>query len=449
MTELERIIKGRFITGATVDEICDRENFEILLRLARRARQPHMAVRSADDLPLYLAAFQHVTTRGDSLESLQDSIDQLFGLCLPACAWEEFVFPARISPYYPAWLDSLMQSSDLTWFGRGKERLGFAFHSDLDLFNTSGTGKKEPIVDLFPDKQGRYGLLALSRKCGWDVRETARRLWEAAWKGRVTNDTFAVVRSGILSGFIPEEVNGTGSRSRRRGSFNRWKSPRAPVGNWYLLEQETDLEDPVARMEIQKDRVRQLLRRYGILFRQLLDRELPQLRWNRLFRVLRLMELSGEITSGCFFNGISGPQFISFEALRFLRKPLSDEVVFWINATDPASLCGIKPEGLTHPLPPRIPSTHLVFHGNRLVLISRGNHKRLFIHEPPDSPHLSRYYQMFKDLVNREFNPVRSVRIEAINGRKAVDSPYGASLKAFGFSSDYKGLELRRSFSIP
>ncbi|MCG6879646.1 MAG: DEAD/DEAH box helicase [Deltaproteobacteria bacterium] len=445
LMELERIIKGKFTTGTIDDEICDRENFEILLRLARRARQPQIPVRPADDLQLFLAAFQHVTKPGDTLESLQDSMEQLFGLCEPAGAWEEFILPARISPYYPSWLDSLMQSSELTWFGGGKEKLGFAFHSDLDLFKAQKTGKREPIADLFPDKRGRYGLLALSRHCAWDVRETARRLWEAAWRGRVSNDTFAVVRSGILSGFIPREVNDTRSRSRL-GSFNRWKSPSAPVGNWYLLEQETDGEDPVAQTEIEKDRVRQLFRRYGILFRQLLTRELPLLRWDKLFRVLRLMELSGEITSGCFFKGISGPQFISFEALRFLRKPPSDDIVFWVNATDPASLCGIKPEGLTRPLPSRIPSTHLVFHGNRLVLVSKGNHKRLEIHEPPDSIHLRRYYQLFKDLVNRAFNPVRSIRIEEINNRKATDSPYGASLKAFGFSSDYKGFELRRSF---
>ena len=97
-------------------------------------------------------------------------------------------------------------------------------------------------------------------------------------------------------------------------------------------------------------------------------------------------------------------------------------------------------------MPSRILSTYLVFHGNRLVLVSKRNHKRLEIHEPPDSIHLSRYYQLFKDLVNREFNPVRSVRIEEINDQKATGSPYGASLKAFGFSSDYKGFELRRSF---
>ena len=68
------------------------------------------------------------------MESLQDALEQLFGLCEPAGAWEEFILPARISPYYPSWLDSLMQSSELTWFGGGKEKLGFAFHSDLDLY---------------------------------------------------------------------------------------------------------------------------------------------------------------------------------------------------------------------------------------------------------------------------------------------------------------------------
>ncbi len=442
---LERVIRGTFTAGTIDGEICDRENFEILLRMARRARQPQITVRPADDLQLFLAAFQQLTTPGDSLESLQEALDRLFGFCLPAGAWEEFVFPARIAPYYPAWLDSLMQSSDLTWFGCGGEKLGFSFHSDLELFKAFKTGKKEPVADFFPDKRGRYGLLELSRQCGWDALETARRLWEAAWRGGVTNDTFQVVRKGILSGFIPEEVK-EGRFRGRRGSLNRWKSPRAPLGNWYLLEPETGAEDPVSQTEVEKDRVRQLFRRYGILVRQLLARELPRLRWNRLFRVLRLMELSGEITSGCFFNGISGPQFISFEALRFLGKPLPDDVVFWINATDPASLCGIKAEGLTRPLPPRVPSTYLVFHGNRLVLVSKGNHKRLEIHEPPDSVHLSRYYQVFKDLVNREFNPVRSVRIEEINGQKAVDGQYGPSLKAFGFMADYKGFELRRSF---
>ena len=101
------------------------------------------------------------------------------------------------------------------------------------------TGKKEPITDFFPDKRGRYGFLELSRHCGGDSRETAQRLWEAAWKGQVSNDTFAVVRSGILSGFIPREVNDGRSRSRR-GAFNRWKSSRPLVGNWYLLEQEAD-----------------------------------------------------------------------------------------------------------------------------------------------------------------------------------------------------------------
>ena len=56
---------------------------------------------------------------------------------------------------------------------------------------------------------------------------------------------------------------------------------------------------------------RLLLDRYGILFRELLQRELPAFRWSSVFRSLRIMELSGEILAGYFFHGIPGPHSLS------------------------------------------------------------------------------------------------------------------------------------------
>ena len=47
--------------------------------------------------------------------------------------------------------------------------------------------------------------------------------------------------------------------------------------------------------ERKKDRARMLLDRYGIVFRELLQREAPGFRWADVFRPLRLMELSGEV----------------------------------------------------------------------------------------------------------------------------------------------------------
>ena len=84
-------------------------------------------------------------------------------------------------------------------------------------------------------------------------------------------------------------------------------------------------KDSIDDAELVKDRVRQLFRRYGILFRELLANELPLLQWAKIFKALRLMELSGEILSGYFFEGIPGVQFISHEAFRFLNEPLPEE----------------------------------------------------------------------------------------------------------------------------
>ena len=74
---------------------------------------------------------------GEDADDLQDRLDQLFGFPAPADAWEKQILPARMSPYYGAWLDSLMQGNGLMWFGCGKRKLAFAFADDLELFLAS------------------------------------------------------------------------------------------------------------------------------------------------------------------------------------------------------------------------------------------------------------------------------------------------------------------------
>ena len=43
--------------------------------------------------------------------------------------------------------------------------------------------------------------------------------------------------------------------------------------------------------------------------------------------------------------------------------------------------------------------------------------------------HLSEYFVLFKDLLSREFNPVKKIVIETINGEPAMKSPYQEPLK--------------------
>ena len=205
-------------------------------------------------------------------------------------------------------------------------------------------------------------------------------------------------------------------------------------------------KDTIDDMEIVKDRVRQLFKRYGILFRELLANELPPLQWAKIFKALRLMELSGEILSGYFFEGIPGVQFISHEAFRFLNEPLPEESIYWMNATDPASLCGIKLEALKGSLPSRIPSTHMVYHGKKLVLISRRNGSILEFFISSDDPLIPEYLSFLKVLLTREFQPEKMTLVETINEEPALESEYSRPLRDFGFTGCYKGLELARKY---
>jgi len=454
---LEAILAGQAESGeliidllsesAAEQEICDRENLEILLRMARRLRQPSFRALGIKRLPLFIASWQGIVRQGETLEDLQNRMDQLFGWPAPASAWEEQILPARISPYYQSWLDTLMQSSGLAWIGCGNRKITFSFAEDLELFQErdgeDGGKYRDELLRLFPGAAGRYHLLDLSRHSGSDSRSASRRLWSLAWKGLVANDSFASLRQEILAKFQPA---GLEPEHRRPFRSSRWTTTRPFPGNWYILEPEGPKGDPIDEAEMVKERARQLFRRYGILFREILSYELPPLQWSSIFRALRLMELSGEILSGHFFEGIPGIQFISHEAFRLLGEPMADEPVYWLNAADPASLCGVRLETLRGLLPSRIPSTHLVCRGSKTVLVSRRNGKELKISVPPDDPGIREYFSFFKVMLGREFNPDKVISIETVNGKAVLESEYLGPLKEFGFRTSYKGLELEKRY---
>ncbi|MGC1401601.1 MAG: ATP-dependent helicase, partial [Thermodesulfobacteriota bacterium] len=456
LAESQDVLIDTLTEDAQEMEICDRENLEILLRMARRSRQPSFKSLSLDHLPLFLAAYQGLTQRGESIDGLQSALDQLFGFPAGAEAWEKHILPARVSPYYGSWLESLIQSSDLLWFGCGKRRISFAFSNDLYLFidqgkkDGDGPDPKETVsgnglADLLPQKIGRYSFLDIAQHSKLDSRTITNKLWDLAWQGRVSNDTFETLRRGIVTDFAPFSLKREGGRPSR-SAFNRWAATRPLSGNWFAVDRESIERDPIDEAELVKDRVRQLFRRYGLIFRELLAAELPMFQWARVFKALRVMELSGEILSGYFFEGIPGVQFISHDAFRFLNEPLPDGTIYWLNATDPAALCGIKLEGLKGLLPSRLASTHLVYHGKTLVVISRRNGRVLEFLVPLDDPHILDYLTFFKILLTREFSPEKIITVETINKKPALESEYAGPLMAFGFSRYYKGLELVKRY---
>jgi len=64
----------------------------------------------------------------------------------------------------------------------------------------------------------------------------------------------------------------------------------------------------------------QLLRRWGVVFRDLLQRESGAPRWWQLLQVYRRLEARGEIRGGRFISGVAGEQFGLGETVRKLRQ---------------------------------------------------------------------------------------------------------------------------------
>ncbi len=445
LIETQDLVMDRFGEESSSLEICDSRNLEILLRMTRRYRQPTFEPLPLSQLPLYLAAWQGIILKGESVEDLKERLEQLFGLPAPISAWEEYLLPCRMQAYQSEWLDRLMNESDLIWFGCGQKRISLAFRQDLELFHpASGAEHDGELNHLIPDRRGRYSFLDITEFSHMDTVRATELLWKEAWKGNVTSDSFRTIRKGAMTGFSAQTFSDETRLTSRRSGFSRWKVSRPLEGNWLRIDPLPQERELLSDEELVKDRIRQLLKRFGVLFRDLLANELPPFQWRAVFRSLRLMELSGEVLSGYFFEGLSGPQFISHEAFRMLQEPLPQDPVFWINAADPASLCGLGISALA--LPPRIPSNYLVYHGSRLVMISKRQGKSLEIMVPLDDPHLVDYFGLFKDLLTRDFKPMQKITVETINGEPAVKSPYAKALGKLGFRQARNALEIWKKY---
>jgi len=453
----QRVVQGGLVVDGGGDDLCDGENFEILLRMARSAAVPSFNPLPVEDLPRFIAQVQGISAPGDDLDDLWVRLEGLSGYPARAELWEEAILPARMRLYDGAWLDSLMQEGRLHWVGIEKERVAFCLEDDLPLLPAREA--KDDLRDLLPDIHGRYGLAALAAKSGQPMERLVARLWEGVWAGIVSNDSIAALRKGIQQDFQPPKLPQVDphQRGRRvpRGGFSRWTGAAPLAGNWYRLERnpwegESPREPGDGAPDLLEDeeraraRARLLLDRYGILFRELLQWETPPFKWPAVFRALRLMELSGEVLGGIFFHGIFGLQFIAPRAFRLLQRKLP-EGVWWLNACDPASCCGLPLEGLRGTLPRRLPGNFVAYHGSTPVLVIERNGKALQFLAPPDDPRLPEYLLPLHNLLDRRFQPLLHVTVESINGENPCTSPYFDVLAlAFNVVRDYNRVFVSR-----
>ena len=353
------VLRGRFRPGATEEEYCDRR---ILARIHRATinglRREVVPVPPAT-LVRFLFQWQHVSPthhlRGEG--GLLEAIEALQGFEAPAGAWESDLLPARVSGYEPLLLDGLSLAGELVW-GRmappqtnGNRTPGRVALSRttpitialreavdwlLDQPQTDGhrlSGAAQEVLTTLSQRGASFpsDIAAWTRRLPSEVEEA---LWELAVQGKVTADSLESLR---------RRIRGGASRGRR-GSRQRRGRPyqRLQYGRWSLLEAQNPQTDPV------EARARQLLRRYGLLFPELLAREPMAPLWRDLVRILRRLEARGEIRGGRFVAGFMGEQFALPEAVEMLRRVNKNEPdghMVAVSACDPLNVAGILTPG--------------------------------------------------------------------------------------------------------
>ncbi len=96
----------------------------------------------------------------------------------------------------------------------------------------------------------------------------------------------------------------------------------------------------------------QLLLRWGVVFRDLVVRELIGIGWREVLWALRRLEARGVIRGGRFVSGFTGEQFAlpeAYDQLRSIARAPAEGHVVRLSAADPLNLTGVILPG------PRIP----------------------------------------------------------------------------------------------
>jgi ATP-dependent Lhr-like helicase len=169
--------------------------------------------------------------------------------------------------------------------------------------------------------------------------ETA--LGELVSAGLVNADSF----SGLRALLIPSDKKRQLATRRRRIALFGLED----AGRWSLIRKGASRADAAGDAAALEQVAGILLRRYGVVFRRLLEREADWLPpWHALLRVFRRLEAQGRIRGGRFVAGMSGEQFAlpdAVSAMRAIRKQEARGELVSLSAADPLNLTGLITPG--------------------------------------------------------------------------------------------------------
>jgi ATP-dependent Lhr-like helicase len=383
------VLRGRF-TGQAEVEWCDRRLLARIHRLTLEGLRRQIAPVPSEQFVRALVRHQHLhaQTKRRGQAGLLALIEQLEGFEAPVAHWERYLLPTRLEAYNPGWLDGLTFFGQAAW-GRLRP---LAPNPSKDANATAGNGRpmkaltrSTPITLMLRDhvawllpppddtraedlplgSNARAAYEALARhgalfpaQVGSLLQLVAAQvddvLGELSAAGLVTSDGYPALRTLL----------GVETRLRRRAAMRSKQSAVNPAGRWTLLR--SALTPTVADDERTEQWCRLLLRRYGVMFRDLLANESAAPPWYMLVRTYRRLEARGEIRGGRFVAGVAGEQYALSEFIPILRSA-SDELEdkpLILPATDPLNLTARISPG---PRVPALPGQLIVVAGGKVA----------------------------------------------------------------------------------
>jgi ATP-dependent helicase Lhr and Lhr-like helicase len=363
------ILRGNFTgehagTAPPETEWCERRLLARIHRLTVATLRKQIAPVTAAQFMRWLLRWQHLApgTQVEGERATLEVVRQLQGFEIPANAWERQVLARRITNYDPTWLDHLCLTGAVGW-GRlsphpatledsaaGKRRviptsvapIAFFVRDEDDWMSPHNPAAEQPRARGLSEvaqqvleslrQRGASFFADIVRGTGKLKSEVETGLWELVAAGVVTADGFDNLRSLI----DPKRRAGQGSGRSAR--------PRHSSGRWALLY----ADQAVERNRAVEATCWMLLKRYGVVFRDLLARETNLPKWRELQMAFRRLEDRGEIRGGRFVDGFLGEQFalpVAVESLRATRKMEPTGETLTLSAADPLNLVGILVPG--------------------------------------------------------------------------------------------------------
>ena len=351
-------VRGRFrdVTAGT-EEWCERRLLARIHRYTVKRLRSEVEPVAAADFMRFLVSWQGLDEPGEGLETTAAALECLEGFAMAAGAWESDVLPARLDGYSPDLLDGLCASGRFAWMRlsvtppQGARKGAPVRHTPIVLVERRHVvhwRRLAPIPDAssvhlsgsarrlhdWMKANGASFFTDLVQGTGMLRTQVETALGELVSWGMVTSDSFAGLRALI-----------TPHSRRPRFAPRRGRRPAASpfdaAGRWSLLAPADPAEAEAQDVEFLAG---VLLRRYGVVFRRILERESVMIPWRDLLRVYWRMEARGEIRGGRFVAGVAGEQFALPEAvgaLRKIRRRGENDALIAVSAVDPVNLMGV------------------------------------------------------------------------------------------------------------